>query len=190
MYKILKASILIPFRKFPSRSDLKNTKVQDVIVLYLLSLCADLASLYLTHTISSDPDGTLLYGALSILGGGIAALIITALAGKMVINKYARVKFTLKEVIILFVVLTAGMNIIATIISTPFTMLGESGALVLGGLVLLFDLYMLVAYRDAISVVGGISKREAVNVMIAPFLALLLCLVLIFLLSLIVAATM
>lgn len=187
MYKLLKTSLLIPFRKFPKRSELKSAAPADVIVLYVLSLGLGLISIYATPSDLTDPGNSLGHQLVIAVGSDVAWLAIATVLGRIVINKYAKVKFSLQEMLAFFVVLTSGISIISTVIFIPTTILGETGMLISGFVSIVLGIYMLFVYRDAISVVGSISKDQAVHVMIAPFIALLVFWVLMFFVSLVLA---
>ncbi len=165
MYPLLAASFALIVRKFPPRSFLKTTSFSTALGVYALSLALDMIGIFLTPD-QSTFDRNVSIGMLVALD--IPVLFLILFVGRWVINKYVPEAFSLKEMFVLQMLLSAGARIIFTVAGTVLAFVGGSVMTAFGIIGFIFSLYMLLTFQSAVSHVASISKSQAANVIIAP----------------------
>lgn len=172
MYNLLKISLGIIARKFPKRSILARTELRNIVFLYGLTLAVDLLEVYLVPG-TYDSGESLLFQVVNAAVGNLVGAFFAVFFGRIVLNKYAEVKLTLKEMLTLTALVFTGADVLAAAVVMPLAFLGEAGTFIADVASLIFGIYMLFIYRDVISSITGVTKDEAVRVIAAPIVAFL-----------------
>ena len=166
MYQMLAASFEIILRRIPSRSFLREISFIEALGVYILTTVLGLTELLFPALGDAQAETGFPMGlelTINILG-----LLLILFVGMWVINRYARDRFTLKEMFVLEVLLTSGSGIVFSISWIAAVLFGMDEAILISVLSLVFGIYMLLTFQKAISEIATITKSQAAYVILAP----------------------
>ena len=172
MYKMLVASFGIIQRRIPSRSFLRELSSVEALGVYVLTTVLGLIELFFPALTNTE------FGMLKPIGfaliENVLGLLITLVIGKWIINRYAKDKFSFKEMFVLQVLLTSASSIVFSISWVASVLFGEAGAVLVGLPSIIFGIYMLLTFQKAIREIASITTSQAAYVILAPIGVLLI----------------
>jgi hypothetical protein len=172
MYPLLRASFDVIAWRAPSHAFLKRITTRDAVITYsvLLALLA-LETLFLRPT--GSVEAALRFDIGFALALDVVALAFTTVIGGWVINRYAKTRFSLKDMFVLQVLLTAGCRVIFAGTAFLGLLFGEGAEIVFGIFSMILAIYLLFAFQSVVSSIASITRSQAAYVILAPIILIL-----------------
>ena len=164
------------FGVIPSRSELKNTTLEDATIAILVIVCISQA----TALFMPDGMGSSAQLALGAFGSIICIASFVYFA-TYILNKTAAEQFTYAEVLTMDVITTGGMTVITSILGYLLTIAQPLQALALLLVLIAFSVYAFVLMLKGISTIAGITKWKAFSISVIAMLPGVLLYLLLFL---------
>lgn len=160
----------------PTRSDLKNTTLEDATIAVLVIVCISQATtLFIPGGMGSPAQ--LALGAF----GSILCIASFVYFATHILNKTATEQFTYAEVLTMDVITTGGMTVITSILAYLLTIAQPLQALALLLALITFSIYAFILMLKGISTIAGITKWKAFSISIVAMLPGVLLYLLLFL---------
>lgn len=174
MYRLLETSLYVIGRQFPTRAFVKNVRLFDAVLVYALTIVVTTIESFFEPSIPGEnlPDPTLASTS-AVVGSGLLALALIVLVSTWVVNRYTHEKFSLKDVFVLEVLLTAASSIMFSIIFIGSVLIAVP-MLATSIIFLIFSVYMLLTFQAAISSIASITPSQAAYVILAPMAVMII----------------